>query len=143
MLPAEKKVKRTIQNTSVCSYGGFAYGGRLIKEWGLESLGIIEYDSKEGGAHGGVFGLEIGPVVLGVESLRTWNDWKSHTGPIVIGGGEFSAASKISGKNVKAGTLVGISLSSATDFVSLRPPISLIAAGGDRSEATLEFVVIA
>lgn len=77
----------------------------MIKEWGLESLGIIEYDSKEGGAHGGVFGLEIGPVVLGVESLRTWNDWKSHTGPIVIGGGEFSAASKISGKNVKAGTL--------------------------------------
>jgi hypothetical protein len=38
---------------------------------------------------------------------------------------------------------VGISLSSATDFVALRPPISLIAAGGDRSEATLEFFVIA
>jgi hypothetical protein len=34
---------------------------------------------------------------------------------------------------------VGISLNSACDFVPLRPPISLIAAVGDRSEATLEF----
>jgi hypothetical protein len=34
---------------------------------------------------------------------------------------------------------VGISLNSASDFVPLRPPVSLITAGVGRSEATLEF----
>lgn len=77
----------------------------MAPEVGIESIGLVEYDSKEGGAHGGVLGLELGPVVVGVESLRTWNDWTSHTGPILIGGDEFSAASKMFGKNVKTGTL--------------------------------------
>jgi len=92
---------------SVCGGGGFGYGGSTIPlapHVGVESIALVEYDSKEGGSHGGVLGLELGPTVTGVESLRTWNDWQSHTGPILIGGGEFSAASKTFGKNVQPGT---------------------------------------
>ncbi|MBI1738112.1 MAG: RHS repeat-associated core domain-containing protein [Acidobacteria bacterium] len=92
---------------SICSGGGFAYGAAIIPvapHVEVESLAIVEYDTEEGGAHGGVLALEVGPAVVGVESLRTWNDWKSHTGPIVIGGAEFSAASKKFGKSVKGGT---------------------------------------
>ncbi len=78
---------------SVCSGGGFGYGAVTIPvapDVGLESIALVEYDTKGGGAHGGVLGAEFGPAVVGVESLRTWNDWQSHTGPILIGGDEFS-----------------------------------------------------
>jgi RHS repeat-associated protein len=93
---------------SVCSGGGFGYAAAniaLAPHVGIESVGLVAYDSEEGGAHGGILGLESGPTVTGVESLRTWNDWQTHTGAIVLGGGKFSAASKKFGKNVKTGTL--------------------------------------
>jgi hypothetical protein len=38
---------------------------------------------------------------------------------------------------------VGIPFNSATRSGAFRPPIPLIAAGGDRSEATLEFFLLA
>ena len=92
---------------SVCSGGGFGYGAVTIPvapDVGLESIALVEYDTKGGGAHGGVLGAEFGPAVVGVESLRTWNDWQSHTGPILIGGDEFSAASRMFGKTIAPGT---------------------------------------
>ena len=73
----------------------------------VESIRLVEYDTKDGGSHGGVLGLELGPTVTGVESLRTWKDWQSHTGPIFIGGKEFPAASSKFGKNIKPGTVDG------------------------------------
>ena len=92
---------------SVCGGGGFGYGAAnipLAPKVSVESIALVEYDSKEGGSHGGVLGLEVGPTVTGVESLRTWNDWQAHTGPILIGGEEFSAAGSKFGKNIKPGT---------------------------------------
>jgi hypothetical protein len=55
---------------SLCSGGGFGYGSAnipLAPKVSIESIGLVEYDSKQGGSHGGVLGLEVGPTVTGVE----------------------------------------------------------------------------
>jgi hypothetical protein len=107
---------------SVCSGGGFGFASASIPvakigrwKFGLESVGLVEWDTKEGGAHGGILGVEYGPAVLGIESMRTWRDWKVHTGPILIGGDEFSAAGKVFGKKLNAGTLDGGGFASYAD----------------------------
>lgn len=94
--PIEQLLGRTfrmvggaIGKIKVCSGGGFVYGGG-VGEYGpakFELLGVVGYDSKEGGAHGGILAAGAGPLVVGVESMRTWSDWKQHTGPIGLLGG--------------------------------------------------------
>ena len=92
---------------SRCGGGGFAYASSSLGKGPvqLETIGLVEYDSREGGSHGGVVGLEFFKLfTVGVESLRTWNDGQAHTGPIAIGGLDFSAAGKKFGKTIKPGT---------------------------------------
>ena len=74
---------------------------------GFESIAILEYDSQEGGSHGGVVGAELGPTVVGKEYMRSWSDWSEHSGWIGIGGREFSAAGKKFGSSIKPGTFDG------------------------------------
>jgi|GEM_PF-3200168 len=100
-----KEPKRLIPK--YCSAGGFAYGGGAFKAGSLhvEILGVIEYDSKLGGSHGGIFAAGAGNRVYGVDASRTWSDWQEHDGLIALGGGEFSAASSKFGKKLNVDTL--------------------------------------
>ncbi len=66
---------------SVCSGGGFAYGGGEVEAGPVkaELIGVVAYDSKEGGQHGGIVAGGLGPFTGGIESTRTWSDWQEHT----------------------------------------------------------------
>jgi len=96
----------------MCGGGGFAYAG-LGGEFGNvhgEMLGLLEYDTTLGGAHGGLAGGGVGNYTGGVESMRTWNDWQVHTAPIGLGGIEVPGASRFFGEsvNVKHGDVGGL-----------------------------------
>lgn len=69
---------------SVCSGGGFAYGGGEVEKGPVkaELIGVVAYDSKGGGQHGGIVAGGIGPFTGGIESTRTWSDWQEHTSNI-------------------------------------------------------------
>jgi hypothetical protein len=47
---------------------------------------LIQYDTENGGSHGGIVAGGTSSVSYGFESMRTWSDWQAHTGPIAIGG---------------------------------------------------------
>jgi hypothetical protein len=73
---------------SICSGGGFGYLG-LGGHFGslsAEALGLISYDSKEGGEHGGILEAGAGGRSLGIESTRTWHGWQEHDSLIGFGG---------------------------------------------------------
>ena len=61
---------------SVCGGGGFGYGGAGAHLGSVhgEILGLVEYDSRLGGAHGGLVGVGAGHFIGGLESMRTWSD---------------------------------------------------------------------
>lgn len=61
---------------------------------------LVQYDSQDGGAHGGLVGIGAGHFIGGFESMRTWNDWQAHTSPIVLGGIEIPGASRQFGKKM-------------------------------------------
>ncbi|MGB7553196.1 MAG: RHS repeat-associated core domain-containing protein [Candidatus Korobacteraceae bacterium] len=66
---------------SICSGGGFGYGGGE-GEFGpakVELIAVVAYDSKVGGEHGGIVAGGFGNLTGGIESTRTWNDWQDHT----------------------------------------------------------------
>ena len=86
----------------VCGGGGFGYGGAGGHRGAVhgEILGLVEYDSRLGGAHGGLVGAGAGNFTGGVESMRTWNDWQAHTTPIGLGGIEIPGATSAFGKNI-------------------------------------------
>jgi len=86
----------------VCGGGGFGYGGAGGHAGAAhgEILGLVEYDSRLGGAHGGLVGAGAGNFTRGVESMRTWNDWQAHTTPIGLGGIEIPGATSVFGKNI-------------------------------------------
>jgi RHS repeat-associated protein len=87
---------------SVCGGGGFGYGGVGLGAGRVhgEVLGLVQYDSQSGGAHGGLLGIGAGHFTGGFESMRTWNDWQTHTGPIALGGVEIPGASRQFGKKI-------------------------------------------
>jgi RHS repeat-associated protein len=78
------KKKLALAKKYICGGGGFAYGGaagelgpekgKLAAEW----LGLIGWDSKDGGYHGGIVGGGAGRFTGGFESIRTWRDWQEH-----------------------------------------------------------------
>ena len=86
----------------ICGGGGFGYGGIGGHAGPVhgEILGLVEYDSRLGGAHGGIIGAGFGHFTGGVESMRTWRDWKAHTGPIGLGGVEIPGATGAFGKQI-------------------------------------------
>ncbi len=87
---------------SVCGGGGFGYGGAGGHAGPVhgEILGLVEYDSRLGGAHGGLVGAGAGHFTWGVESMRTWSDWQAHTTPIGLGGVEIPGATGAFGKQI-------------------------------------------
>jgi hypothetical protein len=87
---------------SVCGGGGFGYGGAGGHAGSVhgEILGLVEYDSRLGGAHGGLAGGGAGHFTGGVESMRTWSDWQAHTTPIGLGGVEIPGATRVFGKQI-------------------------------------------
>jgi RHS repeat-associated protein len=84
------------ENPHVCSWGVFGYGGGEFEGevFGVEAngelVGVVGYDSEEGGAHGGVVagGVSLGHGLPGFsggyEASRTWRDWQEHDEPIVF-----------------------------------------------------------
>jgi RHS repeat-associated protein len=89
---------------SLCGGGGFGYGGVGGHAGPVhgEILGLVEYDSRLGGAHGGLVGGGLDIPLLrnftaGVESMRTWSDWQTHTTPIALGGIDLPGASSFFG----------------------------------------------
>ena len=88
-----------LKNT--CGGGGFVYfGGEEKLKLGpfhgdFEAIGLFEYDTKEGGAHGGLLGVGGGPLLFGFESMRRWRTWKAESSPIGLGGGEFNVPKKV------------------------------------------------
>ena len=50
-----------------CSGGAFGYAAKTFefKVGHAELIGLVEYDSKEGGAHGGLFGVGAGHFTFG------------------------------------------------------------------------------
>ncbi len=102
--PANNGLASTLKSLvpSVCGGGGFAYGGVGGHAGSVhgEILGLVEYDSRLGGAHGGLAGVGAGPLIGGVESMRTWNDWQAHTTFIGLGGIEIPNATSVFGKNI-------------------------------------------
>src|SRR5262249_51828039 len=87
---------------TVCGGGAFGYGGVGGHAGPVhgEILGLVEYDSRLGGAHGGLVGAGAKQVTGGIESMRTWNDWQAHTSPIVLGGIEIKGATNVFGKQI-------------------------------------------
>jgi hypothetical protein len=69
---------------TVCAGGGFGYGGGEVEAGPVkaELIGVVAYDSKEGGQHGGIVAGGIGKFTGGIESTRTWSDWQEHTSNI-------------------------------------------------------------
>jgi hypothetical protein len=77
----------------VCGGGGLMYFGRTfeMKLGHAEILGLVEYDSRDGGAHGGLFGGGVGPFTVGPEGMRHWRGWREEWSVIGIGlGGKES-----------------------------------------------------
>jgi RHS repeat-associated protein len=86
---------------SVCGGGGFGYGG-IGWEGPVhgEALALVEYDSRLGGAHGGLLGAGVGYFTAAYESLRTWSDWQEHNSPIGLGGIPIPGATNIFGTTI-------------------------------------------
>ena len=81
----ERAVKRfesgvTALSPTRCGGGAFAYGGFGAESGRFHSgvLAVISYDSLEGGAHGVIGEVGYGPVAVGRELSRSWNDWQEH-----------------------------------------------------------------
>jgi RHS repeat-associated protein len=110
------------ENPHVCSWGAFGYGGGEIEaqafgaEVSAELVGVIGYDSQEGGAHGavGAVGASLGEGLPGIsggfETSRTWRDWQEHTQAIAFPADFSGHAPTIGGinfaNNWQAGPLI-------------------------------------
>ena len=90
------------RSAKVCGGGGFGYLGRGFNFGWIhaELLGLLEYDSQEGGAHGALLGAGVGPFTVGFESMRYWRNWQSRTTPIGLGGHESKTNKKLGGANI-------------------------------------------
>ena len=66
--------------------------------WKVELLGLLQWDSQDGGSHGGLVAAGRGPAMVGVESMRNWRDWATHYGYVGLAG--LKGASRWFGKAV-------------------------------------------
>jgi hypothetical protein len=91
LTPTPKSQPPPIPSPTVCGGGGFFYFSPTINIGvaHVDLLALVEYDSQQGGAHGGLVGGGVGPYTVGFESMRSWRDWQSTTTPIGLGGSEF------------------------------------------------------
>jgi RHS repeat-associated protein len=91
-----------------CGAGVFGYAGVYTPRTvplGGELIAVVQYDSEEGGSHGGIYGLDLGnQLVAGVEAMRTWSDWQEHLTPIGIQNFELSS-SRTFGKHIEPGSV--------------------------------------
>jgi RHS repeat-associated protein len=93
----------------VCGGGGFVYGGGafdLGKAAHAEVLGIVQYDTSTGGAHGGLVGAGAGDVTVGLEALRSWRTRQVTTAPIILGGSSVKMPGRLAGKTGDFGGLL-------------------------------------
>jgi RHS repeat-associated protein len=84
------------------SGGGFGYagvGGGAGPVHG-EALALVQYDSEEGGSHGGLMGAGVGHYTFGFEAMRTWKDWQEHISPIALGGIEIPGVTRAFGRQL-------------------------------------------
>lgn len=91
-------------STSKLSGGGFGYAGvgAGVGPVHFEGLGLVQYDSEEGGSHGALLGAAAGHFTFGYEWMRTWHDWQEHSGPIVLGGKEILGPTRFFGRQVNS-----------------------------------------
>jgi hypothetical protein len=79
------------QECSGRAFGFLGFEKILFKEVGFEVIGLGGYDSAKGPYYGGIAGVILGPVSIGVESVRYTRDWSEETTAIGIGGGDGAA----------------------------------------------------
>jgi RHS repeat-associated protein len=94
------------EGLQLCGGGGFTYAGIGAHAGPVhgETLLLVEYDSRYGGAHGGLVGGGVSHFSGGVESMRTWSDWKPHTTPIGLGGIEIPGGTTTFGQPISTQT---------------------------------------
>ena len=84
-----------------CGGGFFVWFGgdyKLPLGLKLESLALVQWDSQDGGSHGGLVGVGVGAAVAALEAVRSWADGAVHYGGLLLR--EAKGASRAFGKAV-------------------------------------------
>jgi RHS repeat-associated protein len=89
-----------------CGGGAFGFAGVGFHAGAAEAevLALVNYDSADGGSHGGLVAGGLGGVLWGREWMRNWNDWSQHSSPIGLAGRETKSAGN---SLIKPGTEMG------------------------------------